>query len=161
MNKPAGRPTIAEIDLGALGANYRALEGVAGGAELMAIVKADAYGHGAIEVAGSLAALGCRHFGVATVEEARELRAASVRDRIYVMGGFFPDQAAEIVALDLTPFVFDPASIGPLDQAAREQSRDAFKIHLKIDSGASRLGVRLDEPRPRDCRAQALSIARA
>ncbi len=144
MNTPVGRPTVAEIDLAALSANYHAIGRLAGRAALMAIVKADAYGHGAIEVARALADERCGHFGVATVEEARELRRASIRERIYVMGGFFPDQAAEIVALDLTPFVFDIASIAALDRAAREQSRN-FKVHLKIDSGASRLGIRPED----------------
>ncbi len=143
-NIPAGRPTVAEIDLTALSANYHAIARLAHGAELMAIVKADAYGHGAIEVARALASDRCGHFGVATVEEARELRGASVRERIYLMGGFFPDQAAEVVALDLTPFVFDIASVAALDRAAREQSRN-FKVHIKIDSGASRLGIRPEE----------------
>jgi len=143
-NIPAGRPTVAEIDLTALSANYHAVARLAPGAELMAIVKADAYGHGAIEVARALARERCGHFGVATVEEARELRGASIRERIYVMGGFFPDQAAEIVALDSTPFVFDIGSIAALDRAARERSRN-FKVHIKIDSGASRLGIRPEE----------------
>jgi alanine racemase len=132
------------IDRAALGANYRALRRLANGAELMVIVKADAYGHGAIEVARALAAEGCRHFGVATVEEARELREAFVHARIYVMGGFFPDQAGDLVALGLTPFVFDLGSIAALDRAACALAEN-FKIHLKIDSGASRLGIRPEE----------------
>ena len=69
-------PTVAEIDLGALGANYRAMKAAGHGAELMAVVKADAYGHGAIEVTRALRGEGCGHFGVARVCEARELRAA-------------------------------------------------------------------------------------
>jgi len=145
MKTQPGRPTVAEIDLAALGANYRTLKAIANGAEVMAIVKADAYGHGAVEVARALASHGCCHFGVATVEEARELRNASVRERIYVMGGFFPAQASEIVALDLTPFVFDLLSIRALDKAAHEQSRKGFKVHLKIDSGATRLGMQPEE----------------
>ena len=76
-----GPPTVAEIDLGALGANYRAIKSAGRGAELMAVVKADAYGHGAVEVTRALRDEGCRHFGVARVREARELRAAGVRDR--------------------------------------------------------------------------------
>jgi len=94
-----GRPTVAEIDLAALRANYIALSKLVSGADLMAVVKADAYGHGAVQVARALAAEGCGHFGVATVEEGRELREASIRGRIYVMGGFFEHQAAEIAAL--------------------------------------------------------------
>ena len=107
----------------------------------MVVVKADAYGHGAVTVARTLIDEGCRHFGVATLDEARELREAGIRTRVYLQAGFFAEQAAEIVALDLTPFVFDAAMIGLLDRAAASAGRIDFPIHVKIDSGATRLGV--------------------
>jgi len=135
------RPTIAEIDLGALRANFRALRGITSHNELMVVVKADAYGHGAVTVARCLAGEGCRHFGVATLDEARELRHAGIASRVYLQAGFFAEQAAEIVALDVTPFVFESAMIGILDSAARNAGRNDFPIHVKIDSGATRLGV--------------------
>src|SRR5271169_4056003 len=113
MSIATQRPTVAEIDLGALRANFRALRAVASHGELMVVVKADAYGHGAVAVARTLIDEGCRHFGVATLDEAREL----------------------------TPFVFDDAMIGVLDRAAASAGRNDFPIHLKIDSGATRLGV--------------------
>jgi alanine racemase len=134
-------PSVAEIDLGALGANYRAIKAAGHGAELMAVVKADAYGHGAIEVTRALRDEGCGHFGVARVCEARELRAAGVRDRIYLLGGFLADEAEDIVGLDLTPFVYDVALIAPLGRAAEGQARAQFPVHLKVDSGATRLGI--------------------
>ena len=134
-------PTVAEIDLGALGANYRAIRAAGNGVELMAVVKADAYGHGAVEVARALSAEGCAHFGVARVSEARELRAAGVRERVYLLGGFLAAEADEIVALDLTPFVYDAALVAPLGRAAQAQARANFPVHLKIDSGATRLGI--------------------
>ena len=134
-------PSVAEIDLGALGANYRAIKAAGHGAELMAVVKADAYGHGAIEVTRALRDEGCGHFGVARVCEARELRAAGVRDRIYLLGGFLANEAEDIVGLDLTPFVYDVALIAPLGRAAEAQARAQFPVHLKIDSGATRLGI--------------------
>ncbi|MGA7872715.1 MAG: alanine racemase, partial [Candidatus Binatus sp.] len=96
------RPTVAEIDLAALRSNFRALRAVAAHGELMVVVKADAYGHGAVTVARALIDEGCRHFGVATLDEARELRQAGVRARVYLQAGFFVEQAAEIIALDLT-----------------------------------------------------------
>jgi alanine racemase len=136
-----GPPTVAEIDLGALGANYRAIKSAGRGAELMAVVKADAYGHGAIEVTRALRGEGCSHFGVARVCEARELRAAGVRDRIYLLGGFLAGEAEEIVGLDVTPFVYDIALIAPVQRAVEAKSRANFLIHLKIDSGATRLGI--------------------
>src|SRR5271163_1525619 len=129
------RPTIAEIDLGALRANFRALRGITSHNELMVVVKADAYGHGAVTVARCLAGEGCRHFGVATLDEARELRHAGIASRVYLQAGFFAEQAAEIVALDVTPFVFESAMIGILDSAARNAGRNDFPIHVKIDSG--------------------------
>jgi alanine racemase len=136
-----GRPTVAEIDLAALRANYSALRAYTNGAKIMAVVKADAYGHGAVEVAHTLRKQGCAHFGVATVEEARELRSAGLAERIYLLGGFFAEQAEEIVALDITPSVFDLSLIGPLDRAAKRVGRAAFAAHLKIDTGATRLGI--------------------
>ncbi|HUY19036.1 MAG TPA: alanine racemase [Candidatus Binataceae bacterium] len=136
---------VAEIDLEALRLNYRQLKRLASHAEMMVVVKADAYGHGAVAVSRALAAEGCSHFGVATVSEARELRAAGNRDRIYLLGGFFADDAREIVALDLTPFVFDRESIHAIGAAAAALGRRDFPVHLKLDTGATRLGVRLDE----------------
>ena len=82
------RPTVAEIDLGALRSNFRALRGVAVHGELMVVVKADAYGHGAVVVARTLLDEGCRHFGVATIDEARELREAGVSRARVSAGGF-------------------------------------------------------------------------
>ncbi|HEY6421313.1 MAG TPA: alanine racemase [Candidatus Binataceae bacterium] len=135
------RPTIAEIDLGALRSNYRALKALARSGELMVVVKADAYGHGAVVVSRTLREQGCRHFGVATIDEAAELRDAGLDARIYLQAAFFPEQADEIVALDLTPFVFDSSALAPLERAAAARRRRDFPIHLKIDSGATRLGV--------------------
>ena len=145
MELDGGPPTVAEIDLVALGSNYRAIKETGGRAELMAVVKADAYGHGAVEVARTLRDEGCGHFGVARVSEARELRAAGVRERIYLLGGFLAAEAGEIVALDLTPFVYDTSLIAPLQRAVEAQARARFHIHLKIDSGATRLGILPDE----------------
>jgi alanine racemase len=156
-----GPPTVAEIDLGALGANYRAIKSAGRGAELMAVVKADAYGHGAIEVTRALRGEGCSHFGVARVCEARELRAAGVRDRIYLLGGFLAGEAEEIVGLDVTPFVYDIALIAPVQRAVEAQARANFLIHLKIDSGATRLGIlpgELDQAIAELSRAPSLTV---
>ncbi len=136
---------MAEIDLAALRSNYRALKEASGGANMMVVVKADAYGHGAREVSHALSAEGCGHFGVATLEEARELRAAGLGERLYLLGGFFADQAREIVELELTPLVFDPGLIEPLQMAAEALGRKDFRVHLKIDTGATRLGIRPED----------------
>ncbi|MGA2411656.1 MAG: alanine racemase [Candidatus Binataceae bacterium] len=141
MLNEIGRPTIAEIDLGALRANYRALKAYTNGAQIMAVVKADAYGHGSVEVARVLSGDGCTHFGVATVEEARELRRSGIGSRIYLLGGFFADQAEEIVNLNLTPAIFDLSLIAPLAHSASKFGRTPFPVHLEIDTGAARLGI--------------------
>jgi len=136
-----GRPTVAEIDLRALRANYRALNAFANGAKVMAVVKADAYGHGAVEVARTLRDEGCGHFAVATVEEAAELRAAGISERIYLLGGFFVEQSQQIVELNLVAPLFDLSVIAPLDRAAEGLGRPNFPVHLKLDTGATRLGI--------------------
>src|SRR5260370_36048181 len=105
------RPTVAEIDLDALVANYRSLRALAQEAEFMAVVKADAYGHGAVEVAHALTRAGCSHFGLATLAEARELRAAGGAERIYLMGGVFAQESPELVELDIVPFLADAAPL--------------------------------------------------
>jgi alanine racemase len=136
-----GRPTVAEIDLRALRANYRALNAFANGAKVMAVVKADAYGHGAVEVAYTLRDEGCGHFAVATVEEAAELRAAGMSERIYLLGGFFPEQSQQLVELNIVAPLFDLSVIAPLDHAAERLGRRHFPVHLKVDTGATRLGI--------------------
>lgn len=137
----SGRPTVAEIDLRALRANYRALSEFANGAKVMAVVKADAYGHGAVEVAHALREEGCGHFAIASVEEAAELRAAGISQRIYLLGGFFAEQAERIVELDLVAPVFDLSVVEPLDRAAERLGKREFPVQLKVDTGATRLGV--------------------
>jgi alanine racemase len=141
MTVATHRPTVAEIDLGALRHNFRALRAISPDGDLMVVVKADAYGHGAVTVARTLLDEGCRHFGVATLDEARELREAGISTCIYLQAGFFPEQAPHIVELDLTPFVFDISLIDAIDSAATTAGRRDFPIHVKIDSGATRLGV--------------------
>jgi len=141
MRDNRARPTIAEIDRAALRSNYRALAAYTNGAAIMAVVKADAYGHGAAETSRVLRDEGCAHFGVATVEEARELRAAGLRERLYLLGGFFAAQAELIAELDLTAAIFDPSMIEPLERAAQRAGRGALRVHLKLDTGATRLGI--------------------
>ncbi len=124
MSIDTQRPTVVEIDLAALRSNFHALRAVASHGELMVVVKADAYGHGAVTVARTLIDEGCRHFGVATLDEARELREAGIPARVYLQAGFFAEQAAEIVALDLTPFVFeacDDRAAGPCGRICRTE----------------------------------------
>ncbi len=134
------RPTEAHIDLRALEHNYLELRGVAPETALMAVVKANAYGHGAVEVARRLEALGCPFFGVAIPEEGAELRGAGIKGPIAVLGGIFADQAPDIVELGLTPVVFDMTVARALDRAAKGRGM-TLNIHVKVDTGMGRLGI--------------------
>jgi alanine racemase len=136
------RPTEARVDLAALADNYRRLrEAVGPRVGVVAVVKADAYGHGAVPVARLLEGLGVRGFGVATVEEGLELREAGVRAPVLVMGAAFGRDHREVIERELTPIVGDPGDVERFASAARAAGRVRQSIHVKIDTGMSRLGV--------------------
>jgi alanine racemase len=125
------RPTAAYIDLRALEHNYLELRHkITPGANMMAVVKANAYGHGAVEVARALEELGCACFGVAIPEEGIQLREAGISRPITVLGGIFPDQAEDIIEHNLTPVVFDMAAAGPLTRLPG--SGAVFAVHVKL-----------------------------
>jgi alanine racemase len=137
------RPTWAAISLDALRHNYLTLKKhLNPGARLMAVVKADAYGHGAIECARSLSSIGADWFGVGLVEEGIALREAEIARPILCLGGFWTGQAADVVKYDLTTALFRLDSAAELDASAREAGR-TICFHLKIDTGMGRLGVSL------------------
>jgi alanine racemase len=139
------RPTWAEVDLDALAWNYRAVRERAGaGVSVMGVVKADAYGHGAPECARRLAAEGAEWFGVATPEEAFELRRAGVVQSVLSFGGFWEGQAEECLSRRVTPVIYRLDVAASLDAAARAAGVVA-DVHVKIDTGMGRLGVRYDE----------------
>ncbi|HVF68779.1 MAG TPA: alanine racemase [Pyrinomonadaceae bacterium] len=139
------RPTWAEVDLDALAWNYRAVCGrVGAGVKVMGVVKADAYGHGANACARRLAREGAEWFGVATPEEAFELRRAGVEQDILSFGGFWEGQAEECLSMRVTPVVYRLDMAASLDSAARAVGKVA-DVHVKIDTGMGRLGVRYDE----------------
>jgi alanine racemase len=140
-----GRPTWAEIDLDALASNFRAVKGrVGGGVRVMCVVKADAYGHGAVACARRLEREGADWFAVALPEEGIELREAGVRGPVLILGGFWEGQAAACVQNDLTPVIYRPDAAEAFDRAALDAGRVA-EVHVKIDTGTGRLGVRHDE----------------
>ena len=149
------RPTRAEIDLSAIAANVRVACGLAGpGRAVMAVVKADAYGHGAISVAGVALRAGATWLGVATPEEAAALRAAGITARILVLGPIAPEQAALVARHDLDQCVSDPVQAEALSRTAVSAGR-TLRLHLKVDTGMGRVGVS-----PRDVRPAAERIAR-
>lgn len=141
---PHVRPTSVTIDLDALRHNFQQLEAFATPAQVLPIVKANAYGHGVIPCAKTLEKAGARFFGVALIEEGLELRQAGVRTRILVLGGAYGDRWDVLVGEDMTPLVFAREHLEGLAAAARAQGKPAV-AHLKLDTGMGRLGIQPDE----------------
>jgi alanine racemase len=136
------RPTWAEIDLDALAENLRLIrERIGSEVSVMAAVKADAYGHGAVACARRLEAEGVDWFGVALPEEGRELRAAGIARPILCLAGFWEGQQQLCLQQSLTPVVYRLDMIEALDRVAADAGLVA-DVHLKIDTGMGRLGVR-------------------
>ena len=140
------RPTWVEIDLDAIAHNLRQLQQVAAPAQLMAVVKADGYGHGAVMVARTALAHGARRLAVAMVEEGVHLRQSAIACPVLVLGWTPPEQYGLALRYDLELTVSSEAEARALAEAARREGRRA-KIHLKIDTGMSRLGLRASDPR--------------
>ena len=121
--------------------NYRSVRAAAGpGVAVMAVVKADAYGHGAVEVARVLVGEGVEWLAVSSVTEGVTLRRAGIRVPILVMTGFLPHEWDALVDFDLTPAVQSLDELATLDRMAREAGK-TIGYHLKIDSGMNRLGT--------------------
>jgi len=123
--------------------NFRNVCSVVGpDVEVAGVVKADAYGHGAIEISRVLEAHGARWLAVSSVEEGVHLREGGIHHaRILIMGGFLPDEGEALVEFNLTPAVHSLEQMRQLDALARASGRP-IRYHLKIDSGMSRLGTR-------------------
>jgi alanine racemase len=154
------RPTRAEIDLDAVAANVRVACGLAGaGSAVMAVVKADAYGHGAVPVARAALAAGATWLGVAMPEEAAVLRAAGIGSRILILGPIAPSQAGLVARHDLDQCVSDPAQAEALSRVAMSAGRP-LRLHLKMDTGMGRVGVSLREVGPAAARIAALPAVR-
>jgi alanine racemase len=139
-----GRPTRAFIDLDALASNFHSSKAFIGcDVKYMAVVKADAYGHGAVECASRLEAEGVDWFGVALVEEAVELRNAGIRAPILCLGGYWNPQEGALLDLGITPVILEIGQAGTLDEYAKNRGT-SVAIHIKIDTGMGRLGIRWD-----------------
>lgn len=142
MNILRTRPTWAEVSLAALKLNFRAIQSHVGpDVTVCAVVKADAYGHGAIECARALEANGAKWFGVTTTEEGVRLRQAGIAGRILLMTGFWRGEEEAIVEHRLTPAVWQEESLELLERAAAKLNVEKVPVHLKLDTGMSRLGV--------------------
>jgi alanine racemase len=139
------RPTWAQIDLNSLAANFQLVKTKVGPEiNVMAVVKANAYGHGAVECARRLEKEGVDWFGVALPEEGIQLRSAGIIKPILCLAGFWEGQAEACLQQQLVPAVYRLDMIEALDGAARERNVIA-DVHVKIDTGMGRLGVRFDE----------------
>ncbi|MEP6704686.1 MAG: alanine racemase [Acidobacteriota bacterium] len=139
------RPTWAEINLDNLAFNFRSAKRFIGAdTKYMAVVKADAYGHGAIDCAKRLEAEGVDWFGVALPEEGVELRKAGIRKLILCLGGFWEGQETLALNYSLTPVIFQIEKATILDEAAAKRGTDV-SIHVKVDTGMGRIGVRFDQ----------------
>ncbi len=134
------RPTWAEVDLDAIAANVASVRRRVGEVPILGVVKANAYGHGAVEVARTLEREGVAVLGVALPEEGVELRSAGLRLPILVLGGFAAQQAQLLLDHDLTPAVYREDQVEALSAAAARRGVTA-RAHLKIDTGIGRLGV--------------------
>jgi len=141
MTTPHAR---AVIDLGALASNVDFINQQTGDAAVMAVVKADAYGHGLIPCAKAAIAGGATWLGTALFQEALDLRSAGVETRILTWLGTFDDQFAQCIAADIDLGVSHRAALLEIVHEARKQGKRA-RVHLKIDTGLSRNGVTLDD----------------
>lgn len=155
------RCTAARVDHDALRSNYltiashlareaalnrQAGRGPAVAPGIIAVVKANAYGHGAVAVARTLEHAGARWLAVADIEEGMELREAGIRTRILVFGALSVSDVAGVFTHDLTPTIASPAAARALHAAARTR-QTKLRCHLKIDTGMHRLGFRFDNVR--------------
>lgn len=146
LSRVATRPTWAEVSLTTLRQNFRTVQKHVGASvTVCAVVKADAYGHGAVECARGLEAEGARWLGVTSLDEAIPLREADIGSNILLMTGFWRGEENEIVRLRLRPTVWEPWHIESLETAAVAQGVARHPVHLKVDTGMGRLGVAIDE----------------
>ncbi len=139
------RPAWAEVDLSAIASNMKQLRRAAApGARIMGVVKANAYGHGAVPVSNAVLRNGADYLGVAILDEARELRQAGITAPILILGYTPCEQAEEAVNLDITQTVYSGEGAHAISQAAVKLKKQA-KIHIKVDTGMGRLGFPADE----------------
>jgi alanine racemase len=132
------------VSLGQIARNYRNVcAAVGAGVEVMAVVKADAYGHGALAVSRRLVREGAKWLAVSSVDEGVALRLAGIPARILVMAGFLPQEREAVVEYDLTPTAHSLDDIAELDRMA-ERAGQPLAFHLKVDSGMGRLGTRAE-----------------
>ena len=138
------RPTWAEINLDNLSFNLQSVKNfIGGGVEFMAVVKADAYGHGAVECARQLQKEKIEWLGVALPEEGLELRENRIKTPILILGSFWSGQENLLLENNLTPVIYQLENAENFNRAAKEKNIVA-DVHVKVDTGMGRIGVRFD-----------------
>ncbi|HKZ51348.1 MAG TPA: alanine racemase, partial [Dehalococcoidia bacterium] len=135
-----GRPVWAEIDLDSLAHNARLLKERAAAAALFGVVKANAYGHGAVEASRALLAAGADGLAVISLEEGEQLRRAGITCPILVMGYIPPAQAQRVVDLSLTPTLISHEMALALARWASHKGVTT-PVHIKVDTGLNRFGL--------------------
>lgn len=144
--RAATRPTWAEVSLRTLRENYRIIRDYVGqGVTVCAVVKAYAYGHGAVECAKALQEEGATWLGVTSLDEAIPLREEGIDTRILLMTGFWRGEEEEVVRLGLTPTLWEVAHVDLMQKAAARVGVGQHPVHLKIDTGMGRLGATVEE----------------
>jgi len=138
------RPTYAEINLSAIARNIRQIKNRVAPAQVMAVVKADGYGHGAIEAAKVALENGASYLGVALVEEGIELRENGIKSPILVFGGVFEDQVKSFFDYNLEMTVYQKDIIDRLSKWCLHYQKP-MGVHVKVDTGMGRVGVSLQE----------------
>lgn len=144
--RAATRPTWAEVSLRTLRENYRIIRDYVGqGVTVCAVVKAYAYGHGAVECAKALQEEGATWLGVTSLDEAIPLREEGIDTRILLMTGFWRGEEEEVVRLGLAPTLWEVAHVDLMQKAAARVGVGQHPVHLKIDTGMGRLGATVEE----------------
>jgi alanine racemase len=139
------RPTIAEIDLAALRHNFQQVKkSIPAACGILAVVKADAYGHGFMDIAMELEKLDVAAFGVAFLAEGIQLRKSGIDRPILILGGTYPGQEKKCIGFNLSTTVFSPEQARLLNYVAGKLYRKA-KVHVKVDTGMGRLGIPHEE----------------
>ncbi len=140
-----GRPTSCFIDLEALRWNFSQVRQKVGPkVKILSVLKADAYGHGAVQIARTLAEAESDFFGVATLEEGLQLRESGIRTPVLILAGAYPEQIDELVRYDLTPTVCEPRMLRRMEALAQKRET-ALHFHLKVDTGMGRIGFAASE----------------
>ncbi len=140
----ASRGTIAEISLGAISSNLDKVRLKVGKRKILAVIKASAYGHGAVPVAKILISKGVDMFGVATVGEGIELRAAGITHPIVVLSGIAHDEIDELLNYNLAPVVYNLSIAKYISGESRKRNK-ITDVHIKVDTGMGRLGIIAEE----------------